>query len=430
MYKYTQNSLFDNPINYSYSTYEGEHFIKEWEINRLSYSDRISQNITKTTHPKLPNILLVNSNRFSQSEGKDSCDLLLHKYESSKKIYGQYINNIPTKSSGYKNIENYISSALLIESFYSKTKDLRYLNCLLKLCDLFQSDKKFLVYSSFIKDLIYKEIKHISDLLSQRTTHDLNKYNGQNEKLKIYTKPKKIKGLILICCNSSRSSIYLQSLINANIYPEYIIYMCKDKAKNEVISYEYEKLNYPPEWLFLPKEYIHPKALSRKYNINLIEIETTSINSDLIYEKLKIIKVKLIIYCGFGGEIVSQELLDQFSFIHCHAGTLPEFRGSTTFYYEILSKRFPSVSCILLDKTIDTGPILSIKSFPIPFKKDNIDLLYEPSIRANLLCDVLLNCGISLNLKAKVQANKGKNLNYYIIHPILKHVCFSFFRDF
>ena len=62
-------------------------------------------------------------------------------------------------------------------------------------------------------------------------------------------------------------------------------------------------------------------------------------------------------------------------------------------------------------------------------KADNIYTLYEPSIRANLLCDVIYNSGISLNLKSKVQPNKEKALNYYIIHPVLKHVSFSFFRE-
>ena len=89
--------------------------------------------------------------------------------------------------------------------------------------------------------------------------------------------------------------------------------------------------------------------------------------------------------------------------MHCHPGTLPQYRGSTTFYYEILQKRFPSVSCIILDESIDTGPILAIKTFPIPFRTDNVDTLYEPCIRANLLCDVIYNIGISLDPKSILQ---------------------------
>ena len=429
MYKYTIKSLFDNPSNYSYSSYEGENFIKDWVTHRLSYSKVLNQNYKILINPNLPDISLFDGNNYYSIDEKDKCDLLLHKYESTKKIYSEYINTKPSKKYGFKNIEYYISTALLIENYYTKTKEVRYLNCLLKLCDLFQSDKRFIVYSSYIKKLISNEVSHISNLLSEKSSLSINKYKDPEIKFKIYDKRTVIKGLILICCNSSRSSIYLQSLINANIYPENIIYMCADKGKESFVRYKYEKLNCPPEWLFIPKEYIHPKELAKKHNINLFEIETNSINSNFINQILNTIKVKLIIYSGFGGEIVSQELLKQFSFVHCHAGNLPQFRGSTTFYYEILNNRFPTVSCILLDEKIDTGPILSKKSFPIPFKKDNIDLLYEPSIRANLLCDVLLSCGISLDLKPKSQPDKGVKLNYYIIHPVLKHVSFSLFKD-
>tara|TARA_B100000214_G_scaffold358841_1_gene319696 strand:- start:105 stop:728 length:624 start_codon:yes stop_codon:yes gene_type:complete len=205
--------------------------------------------------------------------------------------------------------------------------------------------------------------------------------------------------------------------------------MNNTQARNKDIRYYYEKLYQAPDWLFVPKEYIHPRELAKENKINLIQINTSSVNSNVTYENLKKIKIKLIIYCGFGGEIVSQKLLDDFKFIHCHAGLLPKYRGSTTFYYEILNKQFPSVSCILLDKKIDTGPIIDIKSFPIPFKTDNIDTLYEPCIRANLLCDVIFNSGISLNLKSKVQTLNENFSNYYIIHPILKHISYSLFRE-
>ena len=433
MYNYTRKSLIDYPINYSYSSYDGDTFLKDWQIHRSSYLEELSQlkklNYKNNISPELPFILKKNGEKDSSINEESLCNLLLRKYESTKKIYSRYINNKPVEASGSNNIEDYISTAILIERFYSESKDIRYLNCLLKLCDLFQSDKRFNQHFLYIKELISKELTHITELLDEKDYINAKEYENSEGQLMINDHPKIIRGLSLICCNSSRSSIYLQSLINANIYPENIIYMKTKKNEERINYYPYEKLSYYPDWLFVPEAYVHPQELATKYNINFIQIGTSSINSNLIYESLKIIKPKLIIYCGFGGEIVSEGLIKNFRFIHCHAGTLPRFRGSTTFYYEILSKRLPSVSCILLDSTIDTGSILSIKSFPIPSKKDNIDTLYEPSIRANLLCDVLFNIGDTLDIKAKSQLNNAKQLNYYIIHPVLKHVSFSYFRD-
>ncbi len=85
------------------------------------------------------------------------------------------------------------------------------------------------------------------------------------------------------------------------------------------------------------------------------------------------------------------------------------------------------MSCFILDEFIDTGPILAIKSFLIPFKTDNVDTLYEPCIRANLLCDVIYNIGISLDPKPILQTNNKNYLMYYIIHPFLKHISYSNF---
>ncbi len=433
MYIYTIKSLLDNPVSYSYSSYEGDNFIKNWLSHRLSHFERVSKhfksNNKKPVYPSLPDILYTNGSFNVKGNEDESCNFLLGKYESSKKLYSQYINNKPIKINGYKNIDNYVSTALMMETYYSYSKDIRYLNCLLKLCDLFQSDEKFFYHSYYLKELLPKEIDHIKNLISEKSSPNLKNIYRCIEQTKTFNTRQVIKGLTLLCCESSRSSIYLQALINANIYPENIVYMNNNQAKNKDIRYNYEKLYQTPDWLFIPKEYIHPIELAKDNKINLIQVNTSSVNSNIMYENLKKIKIQLIIYCGFGGEIVSQKLLDEFKFIHCHAGSLPKYRGSTTFYYEILNKQSPSVSCILLDKKIDTGPIIDIKSFPLPFKTDNIDTLYEPCIRANLLCDVIFNSGISLNLKSKVQTCNEDFSNYYIIHPILKHISYSLFRE-
>ena len=142
MYKYTTKSLLDNPLNYSYSSYEGDEFLKRWYIHRLSYCKELSQhyklNNKTLTYPKLPDILSTIGSRNSRISEENSCNFLLHKYETTKKLYSQYIDNKPYEKYGFKNIDYYVSTALMIENFYSKSKELRYLNCLIKLCDLFR----------------------------------------------------------------------------------------------------------------------------------------------------------------------------------------------------------------------------------------------------------------------------------------------------
>ena len=87
------------------------------------------------------------------------------------------------------------------------------------------------------------------------------------------------------------------------------------------------------------------------------------------------------------------------------------------FYYSILDSGKIGVSSILMDEGIDTGEIIKRKNDPAPLGI-NIDFIYDPFLRANLLVDTILNYN---SLKKKKIENKKYLNNYYIIHPVLKY---------
>lgn len=81
---------------------------------------------------------------------------------------------------------------------------------------------------------------------------------------------------------------------------------------------------------------------------------------------------------------MQEELLSTPStFIHCHPGRTPDFKGSTCFYYSLLAEKKMGVSCFFMAVGLDEGETLSQKEFN-PVKGVDIGMLLS------LMLDLLL----------------------------------------
>lgn len=155
------------------------------------------------------------------------------------------------------------------------------------------------------------------------------------------------------------------------------------------------------------------------------EIDCDNINSDTIFDKLKteIQDVQLVIYSGFGGQIVRPKLLSLGTpFLHAHSGWLPTYRGSTTIYYSLLEGDGCGVSVIQLSPNLDGGPIIARRQYPIPPAEIDIDYVYDTAIRADLLVDVLEKWQTTGDLPTALPQSDLDGDCYFVIHPILKHL--------
>ena len=108
-------------------------------------------------------------------------------------------------------------------------------------------------------------------------------------------------------------------------------------------------------------------------------------------------------------------------FLHVHGGYLPEYKGSTTFYYSILQEKYVVYSAIFLSEKIDSGPILLRKKFPIPINSEDFDHIEDPKMRAALLIEVLLRF-IETGRWEEEQIINIETPYYFIIHPVLKNL--------
>ena len=121
-----------------------------------------------------------------------------------------------------------------------------------------------------------------------------------------------------------------------------------------------------------------------------------------------------------GGGILKSEILNSGSkFIHFHPGIVPNYRGSTCFYYSIINDGNCGVTCFIMDEDLDTGDIIFQKIFPPPTNRF-VDEVYDPYIRAETLREVLGKKIIEKGNFKKQYPNKGET--YFIIHPVLKHI--------
>ena len=203
----------------------------------------------------------------------------------------------------------------------------------------------------------------------------------------------------IILTNNSRSLEYIDLLMKRKLFPQKVILVDNDKN------------------LFFKKLIL--KKLKKKVFVKIFRYKT--INNKFIKKYLMNIKEKVIVYCGYPGQIImDKNLLKNKFFLHSHSGKIPEFKGSTTIFYSILLERKIFCTSFRLNEMIDSGEIVFKQQYNLPKNLNKIDD-YDNKIRA-------INTFKSLNILAKGnfkhKKNKIKNnfSNYHIMHPVLRYI--------
>ena len=237
-----------------------------------------------------------------------------------------------------------------------------------------------------------------------------------------------IKNLAFIITDTPRAYIYLQILIKNNILPNYFIYLQNHRKKN-LPENSKNKINK----FIVPKEYVKICGSTiltnfdvlneiKKLDISYDIYKSTNIHNSSIIKKIQSRTEKTFIYAGYSGVILKKNILDtNKNFLHIHGGYLPKYKGSTTNYYSILEENTIGASAIFLNQKIDSGKILMSSKFKIPKKKSEIDDFYDSFVRGILLLKTIKSYYKNKKWPIK-KVDKLNNKNYYIIHPLLKHV--------
>ncbi len=230
-------------------------------------------------------------------------------------------------------------------------------------------------------------------------------------------------GALLV--DNSRSKAYMQYLAARSIRPAYAIIMRKPGAqlyngqRESDIAGDVEIENATEDVFF--NSYLPLRTTLERMGVPIVEVEASDPNESVVCDAIKKQPGEYVIYSGPGGAIVRKSLFETGrKFIHVHSGTLPEFRGSTTIYYEMLATGRCAATAFIMAPSIDTGEVLSSRSFPPP-DGINIDYVYDSHCRSQVLAD-LMESYIKAGRFSSIEQPPHSGAPYYIIHPALKQV--------
>ncbi len=232
----------------------------------------------------------------------------------------------------------------------------------------------------------------------------------------------------ILLANNNRSKAYLQCLTANNLIPNGAVYLDTSGYKlpenteadhlftsksNQSLIRRVKEFNLE----FNEKE--HVLTTLHKYKICTQTIKSLDVNSPEVVNAVSCLTNDPVIYSGPGGTILKKEILSLGKpFIHAHPGWLPNYRGSTTIYYSLLSEGFIGCSIIQFRLGIDEGPVLLRRTFKICEQNLDIDYVLDPLVRTRTLLDYMQNSDVRI-LK---QEDLEEPCTYYIIHPVLKHL--------
>jgi methionyl-tRNA formyltransferase len=232
----------------------------------------------------------------------------------------------------------------------------------------------------------------------------------------------KLEGVLFLAARTARSQAYAQCMAAHGIDPEQVLIYGGNKSGRPGQSVDVSSKRIKQS-IFVPDLSIPLLDSCRSRQWDITTLATESVNSPEILETLRDISPELVVYSGYGGEIVSSELLGlNAPFLHIHGGWLPDFRGSTTIYYSILQERNCAVSAILLSNEIDTGPVIAREAYPVPPAGVDVDYVYDSAIRADLLVKVLGEYASHGGWRTLSPQKIEEGRDYYVIHPVLKHL--------
>ncbi len=232
----------------------------------------------------------------------------------------------------------------------------------------------------------------------------------------------KLKGVLFLAALTSRSQAYIQAMAAVGMRPDQTLVMgAKTKGLPGQVEALVEKETGRTE-LFYPSLAESVFDTLENNGIPYTQIETTNINDPVVEKALIRCNPEIVIYSGYGGQIVGKALLDLgFRFLHIHSGWLPDYRGSTTMYYSLLNEGECGASAIFLSSKIDEGPVIAKKKYAPPPDGVDLDHVYDGVIRADLLVEVLTKYADQKKITPLPPKDRQGN-DYYVIHPVLKHL--------
>ena len=115
--------------------------------------------------------------------------------------------------------------------------------------------------------------------------------------------------------------------------------------------------------------------LAKELKLNFFPVE--SLNNEVLQDNISMLKADLFVVVAFRILPKSFLLLSKKGAINLHGSLLPQYRGAAPIQHALLNDDdLTGISTFLIDKNLDTGPIILQKNIPI-IEKDTYDSLSD-----------------------------------------------------
>lgn len=221
----------------------------------------------------------------------------------------------------------------------------------------------------------------------------------------------------LIYYPNSRCIAYLDALRELGIGLKEIIVLSGPFAQQselvqESIAHGYDKYY---DCSYTLEDYLH------HYSPCVYRLDTQSVNHPEVRRTLESSQCMTWL---FGGGGILKPALFQLSkdFIHIHPGIIPNYRGSTCWYYSLLEQGNVGATAFYMTPEIDDGEILASQRFVPNVNVESSQVLFmdhilDPFIRASVL--KLLLRGDALT-SPRSQASDQEFYPYFVAHTVLR----------
>ena len=192
-YTYSDGNLLKNPQKYQMTPFLDKNFLNDYQRTRINYLEKISKfekielkkiihNINQkdmqedrnskfnsVTSIMLFDVLTALIN--DENNNFDIIDKFIKKFETKKLIFSKYDDNLQPISNEYSEIRNYLLLATICVFKFKNSKNLKYLNTLLKLNDTICSQINSIdnsIDASLCNIVITNEQNFIADLIQKK----------------------------------------------------------------------------------------------------------------------------------------------------------------------------------------------------------------------------------------------------------------------
>lgn len=229
--------------------------------------------------------------------------------------------------------------------------------------------------------------------------------------------------LLLLAGNTFRARCYAQQLVRLTGEQIEVVglfygfgHRNAPNAEEDIQSERY----LTQQGIFVPNLNEDARITFSKNNFSYSELETDDVNDPSIIHAIESNAPDITIFAGYGGQLLrSAHFQSDRKYLHMHPGKIPLERGSTTLYYSILNERNCTVTAFYMSEEIDFGQNIVYSEYAVPVAGVNIDVWFDNIIRADTLHKAILAI---LNGSGLVSDENLKSEEYYVIHPVLKHL--------